>query len=222
MLHAVPANYHAPDMEEVEDDDDTGHTAGAGTRDQPFFFDSDDDEPASSPVSRPTTPPPFGPRMQSTPASRNPPSSSRQRLKPKGILLGTWSKSGLHADQSNAVYGSRDIKDRINRRIAKVDMAGSVVLGGRYDVKRTACSHGDINYVVRYRGMSKDEVDSVIMPLLRAADEGVRDRSVSPAAAAASRRRTHKEETASRSQPGSSMRGASFFVDEASTSYRLH
>lgn len=57
------------------------------------------------------------------PSSVNPPSSSRQRLKPKGILFGTWTRFGLRADQTrNVVYGSRDIFNRINRRVAKVDV----------------------------------------------------------------------------------------------------
>ena len=62
--------------------------------------------------------------------------------------LGTWKNSGLHVAVSNAVYGSRDNSDRINRRISKETSHGVVVVvGDRYDTKRTACSHDDINYV---------------------------------------------------------------------------
>jgi hypothetical protein len=75
----------------------------------------------------------------------------------------------LHAVLPNAVYGSRDRRDRINRRVSKEDEFGHVVLGGNFDVRRTACRHEHINYIPRYQGMSKEEVDAVIMPLLRAA-----------------------------------------------------
>ena len=42
-----------------------------------------------------------------------------------------------------------------------------MVLGGRYDSQRTACSHFDIDYEPRYRGLSREQVDAAIMPLLR-------------------------------------------------------
>lgn len=56
-------------------------------------------------------------------------SSSCPRLDPKGILLGTWKHSGLPAATSHDVCASRDMKDRINRRISKVDMHGEVIVG---------------------------------------------------------------------------------------------
>lgn len=31
---------------------------------------------------------------------------------PKGVFLGTWKRSGLHAGISNAVYGSRNRRGR--------------------------------------------------------------------------------------------------------------
>lgn len=42
-----------------------------------------------------------------------------------------------------------------------------VVQDGNYDRKKTACGHADIEYVNRYRGLSKEQVDAAIMPLLR-------------------------------------------------------
>lgn len=39
--------------------------------------------------------------------------------------------------------------------------------GGRYDRLRTVCTHEDIDYIDKYRGMTKEQVDAAIMPLLR-------------------------------------------------------
>ena len=214
-MHAVPPEYHAPDVEEVEDEAFRGAAgpAGSGSQRDPFFFDdsgAEDAGTASSPP-RPNTPP--TPPFHMPGPSRNPASGTPQRLKPRGILLGTWAKSGLHAGASNAVYGSRDKHDRINRRIAKVDVAGRVVLLGSFDVKRTACKHEDIDYIPKYQGLTKQEVDSLIMPLLRAADDQAQERarSLSPSAAAASRRRAQGSGTAS---SGFQVRGATLFADE--------
>lgn len=69
---------------------------------------------------------------------------------------------------ANAVYGSRDRRDHINRRISKESQHGEVVLGGAYETRRTACRHDDIDYIPRYQGMSAEEVNAAIMPLLRA------------------------------------------------------
>lgn len=172
VLHAVPAKYFQPDVEEVPDEhfqqrpgragyataEDPFQTAGnpgtgSGTQRNPFWFPESDDEESTA-GSYPRTPrTPHTPRMPSPPPlpSRNPASSSRQRIKPKGILLGTWARAGVHADQSpNAVYGSRDRLNRINRRIAKVDIVGEVVLGGFFDAKRTACKHDHIDYLPAY------------------------------------------------------------------------
>ena len=93
---------------------------------------------------------------------RNPPSGNRRRYTPKGVYLGSWNRSGLHAMESNAVYGSSDGRGRVNRRISKEDNNGRVVVGGNYDSKRTACSHGDINYAGRFAGQSKEAIDRMI------------------------------------------------------------
>lgn len=86
----------------------------------------------------------------------NPPSHYRRRVNPRGIYLGTWRRSGLPVDRNNTVYGSRDRRHRINRRINKEIEGGIVVQGGNYDRLRTACSHPDIKCVTRYRGLSKE------------------------------------------------------------------
>lgn len=227
-------------MEDVEDEAFTAagnaaqDFAGAGTQHNPFFFDSDDDDmgaasshPTSSPPP-PSAPPrtPHADRTQSQPFSAAPPSTSRQRLKPKGILLGTWTESGLHASASvNAVYGSRDRHNRINRRIAKVDIAGRTVLGGNYHVRRTACKHENIDYLAAFRGMSKQEVDAHIQPLLDAmeeseseADQTARNQRDRSPVTAASQRRKARAQAASSASGGGSMaggfqaRGARFFV----------
>ena len=76
-------------------------------------------------------------------------------MAPWGIYLGTWRDSGLPAARSNAVYGSRDALMRINRRVSKETQHGQVVLGGNYDVRRTACKHENIDYCERYQGLTK-------------------------------------------------------------------
>lgn len=82
------------------------------------------------------------------------------------MLLGTWKLSGLHAVNSNVVYGSRDKLNRINRRISKESPTGNLTVGGNYNFKKTACRHEDIDYLDEYKGMTDDEVKSHIMPLL--------------------------------------------------------
>lgn len=217
-LHVVPEGYHRPDVVEVVDEDFAGSgTTGTGTATDPFFF--DDDDSSNPPPPTPSTP--HGPSsMQSDPPhSDNPPSASKQRLKPKGILLGTWSDSELQAAVSNAVYGSRDVMNRINRRVNKVSMDGLVVLGGNFDVKKTACSHDKIDYLPEFAGMSKAEVDSHIMPLLVAQEEeesggeetARKRRAESPLAEAASRRAAmHGSRTPV--VGGHQVRGGRFFV----------
>ena len=172
-MHAVPAHYFAPDVKKVPDE----HFAaapGKGTADDPFWV--DDDEPAASgaaatgPFTFRTT------RMRSpaaTPSSANPPNGSKQKFKPKRILFGNWVRSGLYAGQSsNAVYGFRDILNRINRKIAKMDVAGRIVLGGIYNVKKIFCKHDDIEYLPIFRGMTKQKVNAHIQPLLDAMETG--------------------------------------------------
>lgn len=67
------------------------------------------------------------------------------------------------------MYGSRDRRDRVNRRISKEDHQDQVVLSGRYDVEKTACSHANIHYIPKYQDLTKEQVDAAIMPLLPAA-----------------------------------------------------
>ena len=199
-LHTVPPQYHQPDVEEVEDEYDVAQrqnqssTAGTGTKENPFEFDDEDDNTTSAtpstPLPRPTPSTPLSrPFASYGNASSHPPSSHHRRMEPRGVYLGTWINSGLPAANSNAVYGSRDRKDRINRRISKEDNYGRVVIGGRYDHKRTACSHADINYIPKYQGMSKEQVDAAIMPLLRAATDADRNVSPTPASNRAARNR---------------------------------
>ena len=91
----------------------------------------------------------------------------KRRHEPAGILLGTWRLSGLPASQANAVYGSRDKKNRINRRISKQSPSGAIfTAGGNYNSGKTPCRHEDIDYLEKYQVMSKEEVDAVIMSLL--------------------------------------------------------
>ena len=73
---------------------------------------------------------PRTPRYQPT-SSRNPPSAHRCRVPPKGIYLSNWKRSGLPIERSNAVYGSRDSRNYINRRISKENAEGQVKLGGK-------------------------------------------------------------------------------------------
>lgn len=104
-----------------------------------------------------------------TPNSINPFNGSKQRFKPKRILFGNWVRSGLHTgENSNAVYNSRDVLNRINRRIVNMDVAGHVVLGEIYNVWKTSCKHDDIDYFATFRNMTKQEMDAHIQPLLDA------------------------------------------------------
>lgn len=127
----------------------------------------------------------------------NPASASERRQKPLGVYLGTWKQSGPTASGRNAVYGSRDRKNRINRRISKEDDQGNVIRGGNFDTKKYACKPETIDYIERYRGMTRKQVGAAIKPLLdapppsphfgyrRTAGAGTAGATSSPPAAAA-------------------------------------
>ncbi len=57
--------------------------------------------------------------------------------------------SGLHVSRASNdfVYGLENVKGTVNRNIAKVDVAGTVVTSGKYDMKRTAYKYEDINHL---------------------------------------------------------------------------
>jgi len=118
--------------------------------------------------SRPTTPPaPPSPPAHWVPTS-NPASASKLRQKPLGVYSGTWKQSGPTAIGRNAVYGSRDRENRINKGISKEDDQGNVIRGGNFDTKKNACKPENIDYIERYRGMTRKQVAAAIKPLLDA------------------------------------------------------
>ena len=109
------------------------------------------------PSSFPSTPPPFP--FESAGSSSRPPTYApmpgtpqKRRYDPRGLLLGTWKHAGLDAVRANAVYGSRDKQDRINRRISKESPTGQLASGGHVNNEKTACSHEDIDYLPPYQG----------------------------------------------------------------------
>ena len=55
------------------------------------------------------------------------------RINPRGLVLRVWKNSKLRAYLSNAVYRSRDKRNRINRRNSKQSPRGDVVVGGNYN-----------------------------------------------------------------------------------------
>ena len=83
----------------------------------------------------------------------------RRRTRPVGVFLGTWRNSGLEAAASPSVYGSRDRRGRINRRLSKWTPAGVLVTGGNYSAFRTSCTHDDVLYAVHFQGLGREEID---------------------------------------------------------------
>jgi len=53
-------------------------------------------------------------------------------------------------------------------------------LGGNFNIRKTIYKHEDITYIPKYIRITKEEVDIVIIPLLRTADGVTRNRSGSP------------------------------------------
>jgi len=53
-------------------------------------------------------------------------------------------------------------------------------LGGNFNIRKTVYKYEDITYIPKYIRMTKEEVDIVIIPLLRIADGVIRNRSGSP------------------------------------------
>ncbi len=213
-------------MEVVDEDFAGSSTTSTGTATNPFFFNDDD----SSNPPPPTLSTPHSPSsMQSNPLhSNNPPSASKQRLKPKGILLGTWLDSRLQVAVSNAVYSSRDVINRINRRVNKVSIDRLIILGGNFNVKKTAYSYDKINYLLEFAGILKVEVNSYIILLLVVQEEEessrketARKRRVeSPLAEAVSRRAAiHRSRTPV--VGGYQVRGSRFFVSIGGVVYKV-
>ena len=179
---AGQGSWHNPFFfDDDEEDNDTGETRGQGSWHDPFVFDSDEEDnatksaPGSSADSEARSHPSAPSTASSaspTPISRqpdyvvNPVTPSRRRFDPRGILLETWKGSELSAVTSNAVYGSRDVRNRINRRISKESPDGRVMMNNNYNRLKTACKHEKVDYVTRFRGMTDDEVKAHIMSLL--------------------------------------------------------
>lgn len=136
-------------------------TSGSNYR-NPFVVDgfdseNDSDEPvtfSSSTTSRPIFTTPTRPARSIGSTPRN----AHCRAVPKGVFVGKWRHSGLALHAANAVYASRDTQNRVKRRVSKEDNVGGVVVGGRYEPKRTACRHEDILYIARYAGRDKATV----------------------------------------------------------------
>lgn len=151
----------------------TGQTASSakyGSYKTPIVVDEseeDEEHPAAS-SDIPQTPRKQQKRNVSNTASSSaatpftPSTPSRRRREPLGAYVGRWNASGLPLHAANAVYAGVDAKGRINRRISKEDNSGTVVTGGSYDSKRTACSHDDIAYIDKYRGLAKATIDNMI------------------------------------------------------------
>ncbi len=53
-------------------------------------------------------------------------------------------------------------------------------MGGNFNIRKTVYKYEDITYIPKYIRMTKEEVDIVIIPLLRIADGVIRNRSGSP------------------------------------------
>lgn len=60
----------------------------------------------------------------------------KRRYDLRGLLLGTWKHAGLDAVRANAVYGSCDKQNRINRRIPKESPTGQMASGGNFNNKK--------------------------------------------------------------------------------------
>jgi len=99
-----------------------------------------------------------------------------------------------------------------------VDVTSTLVLGGNFNIRKTVYKHEDIAYIPKYIRITKEEVDAVIMPLLRAADGVIRNRSGSPSKRISSHRSRSSEVNIAASSYTNSfqVRSASFIVDDTS------
>ena len=105
-------------------------------------------------------------------------SDSRRHVTLREIYLEIWNRFELHAVFVNVVYEFRNRKNRINRRVFKKDHSDQMMLRENFDVRRTACKHEHIDYIVKYQDMIKKQIDVVIMFLLRAVENESESKSL--------------------------------------------
>lgn len=89
----------------------------------------------------------------------NPLTSRRRRQKPRGILLRVSAKC---SQVQRSIWVS---EGRINRQ---KDAFRQLLFGDNCNVRRIACSHQDIHYNPQYQGLPKEQVDELIILVLRA------------------------------------------------------
>ena len=89
-------------------------------------------------------------------------SARKRRAIPKDVYLNIWNKSGLVSNVSNAVYASRNWRDRINRRVSKKTYVKTVMQKSNYDTKRIACKHANIDHIFAYQEMTKKQMNAIV------------------------------------------------------------
>ena len=99
-------------------------------------------------------------------------SKSYQRASPIIPLSGQSLR--LPTDRVNPDFRNRDSLGRINRCISKAAISNVQAHGEHFRQQVTACSHEDIDYIEKHQGMTKEQVNAAIKPLL---EEQARRRS---------------------------------------------
>lgn len=70
----------------------------------------------------------------------------------------------MHA--GNAVYGSVDCRGHVNCRISKTTHRGEAIVGGNYNARQTACRHEAIDYIPMFDGLTAEQVNARLKPML--------------------------------------------------------
>ena len=175
--HAVPASkYYVPTVETVPDKafNRTLSFGGEGTSAIPFHFssdsdhsddDDDNDDPAAS-SDRPTTPP----LPRAVPPSSSPLAVAPRRRAVASTLAASCWAPGTGADclqprrtQSMPRATSRSASTAAS---PKETPSGTLARSTYFNAQKTACGHDDIDHLPQFANMSREEVNSHVMPAL--------------------------------------------------------
>ena len=88
------------------------------------------------------------------------PTAGRRRLEPKGSIVGKLKKHARNTNVANAVHGSKDTLGRVNYRGSKLTADMINPDNPLFHAHRTSVKFEDIDFDIRFRGMTREEIEA--------------------------------------------------------------